>query len=592
MTKPIVSFAAGSLLTLLLVSSAAAQNVPAQFQVWGKQAIDGKHLVSAGLEQDGNEVPTASADERRQGFVVFNRPCSDHVTPEVLKKLQPADRCQGLSGADCRGQYGTLSFCVVALERGEFTIAVSDLKGPDGAKIPAANFDVRAVRYAYTSAVINKVKREEISPVVLEAFDKKTIAANRMQQFWITYYIPEKAAAGTYEGAVTVARGDKNVVIRLKISVYPFELAANPTNAFIYYQTVSQSPELLARQLRDQKLHGMTMSMITVPVTYKEGNLVKDENSPRTNPEDLSLVELLDIYVAAGFDRDIHMQVGNRVLAEWLNVPDKSIGMWGPWSRLYPISQKLDNHFVDIVKTLNDEVTKRKLKLVFTCSDEAGAHAWTIKGAQHYFQLVKDKLPSVERELTCGGGWAMGVPEHELWKGLINVWTVNRWLPDKMAIVKKDDPKAQISLYNMGGPGSGPGGTGSSRNLYGFFAWKAQAAGAGQWVYGNNDSHSHVWSAKEKDGGPVPTVHWEAIREGAKDRQYIATLEKAMEGKTGRAVDEANTLLAEISDKIILSTEPREYDPIEGGKIPAPKAGVFEQRRQKIAERIVALQAK
>ena len=30
------------------------------------------------------------------------------------------------------------------------------------------------------------------------------------------------------------------------------------------------------------------------------------------------------------------------------------------------------------------------------------------------------------------------------------------------------------------------------------------------------------------------------------------------------------------SDAIILSTENREYDPIESGKIPAPKAGVFE----------------
>ena len=169
------------------------------------------------------------------------------------------------------------------------------------------------------------------------------------------------------------------------------------------------------------------------------------------------------------------------------------------------------------------------------------------------------------------------------------VWTTNRWLPDKIEIVRKDDPNAQIQLYNMGGPGSGPGGTGSSRNLYGFFAWKAQAAGMAQWVYGDNDSHSHVWTAKEKDGGPVPTVHWEAIREGAKDRQYIATLEKAIQGQSGAKVEQASALLKEISDTIILSTENRDYDPIEGGKIPAPKPGVFEQWREKIAAQIIAL---
>jgi len=64
-----------------------------------------------------------------------------------------------------------------------------------------------------------------------------------------------------------------------------------------------------------------------------------------------------------------------------------------------------------------------------------------------------------------------------------------------------------------------------------------QAAGMAQWVYGDNDSHSHVWAAKEKDGGPVPTVHWEAIREGAKDRQYIATLEKMIQGQSGAKVE-------------------------------------------------------
>jgi Glycoside hydrolase 123 N-terminal domain len=447
MTRLFFSLAVGTLWTALLFSSAQAEEVPAQFKAWGRQAIDNKALPDAGLDQDSSEAPKAGADEVKRGFFVFSRPCSDHVTPEILPMLETADRCQGLAAADCRGQYGPLSFCVVALKKGDFTATVSDLQGPGGEKIPAANFDVRAVRYALLT---DRQKKEVVSPIVLEAFEKKTIAGNRMQQFWITYHIPEKAAPGTYEGAITVAGHGNKVIIPLKITVYPFALGANPTNAYIYCHTGPQSPELLARQFSDQKLHGMTMSMITVPVT-RPGELIKDK-----------LVELLDIYVQAGFDREIHMQVGNRVTGEWLWEPDKSIGMWGPWSRHYPLSEALDKRFNDIARTLDEEATKRKLKLVLTVSDETGAHAWTIKGAQHYFQLVKDKLPHVTRELTVGGGWAMRVPEHEIWKGLIHVWTTNRWLPDKIEIVRKDDPNAQIQLYNMGGPGSGPGGTGSS----------------------------------------------------------------------------------------------------------------------------------
>ena len=65
----------------------------------------------------------------------------------------------------------------------------------------------------------------------------------------------------------------------------------------------------------------------------------------------------------------------------------------------------------------------------------------------------------------------------------VDIWTTNRWLPDKLDIVRRDDLKAKIGIYNMCEPGSGPGGVGSARNVYGFFAWKAKADAVSQWVY-------------------------------------------------------------------------------------------------------------
>ena len=78
------------------------------------------------------------------------------------------------------------------------------------------------------------------------------------------------------------------------------------------------------------------------------------------------------------------------------------------------------------------------------------------------------------RELTVGGGWAMKRDEDQLWKGRINIWTTNRWLADKLRLVRKDDPNAVIQVYNMAGGGSGEGGTQAARLFYGFFNWKAR----------------------------------------------------------------------------------------------------------------------
>ena len=245
---------------------------------------------------------------------------------------------------------------------------------------------------------------------------------------------------------------------------------------------------------------------------------------------------------------------------------------------------------------IRDEAQKRNLKLVLAVADEAGSHPWTTEATQHYNRLIKQEVPDVIRELTVGGGWAMKRPEHELWKGLINIWTTNRWLPEQFALVRANDPEAKFQLYNMGGAGSQAGGLQSVRNLYGFFNWKAKAHGVAQWVYYHDGTpeHNYTWPAQNAPGsaaqGNVPTLRWEAMREGVKDRRYIATLEARLVGKG----DKAAMLVAEAREflkKIELQIELRhlDYDAISGGRIPAQAAGVYEQWREKVAELIEKL---
>jgi len=556
------------------IAGAASAAMPEQFGVWGKQHKGHPYLVDAGSFLVAAPLqPTA--EEKARGFIVVSKP-SDFV---VRSDFAPAaaDRCAALAARDCPGQYGAVTFSIIALLANECSVAVADLAGPGGRTIAAENFDVRAVFRARTEAK----GKEDVVPLLLEACDKVVLSVNGLQQFWITYYVPPSAVAGTYEGKVRIlAGGGKQMDLPLRLTVYPFVLAEPGANLYLYYNNSTEAAELpqVRKDLVDQRCHGMTCAPLTAAVT-PGGDLKREALGP-----------LLDAYKSAGFaGMHLHLGLWNRITAEWLNTPDAAIKMYCPWFRYYPFSERLDRRYVEAVKVLRDEARRRGLELVLTVADEPGSHPWTTEATQHYNDLVKREVPDVLRELTVGGGWAMKRPEDELWKGRIQIWTTNRWLQDKLDLVLAGDPKAVFQVYNMAGDGSAGGGIASVRTFFGFFLWKTGSAGAAQWTYYHSGTLAcnYTWPAASPSEGNVPTLRWEMAREGAKDRRYIATLESRLAGKTGPAADEARKFLGEIRSRIILRTD--QYDPIGGGRVPCEPPGTLDQWRDRIAELIQRL---
>lgn len=556
---------------------AARGQVPEQFRVWGKRAAAHDYLGDPGPEGRRAVDLEVAAQESARGFLVFSKPPAAVVSPDYVPA--PAERCTRLEARDCPGQYGPITFTVFALKGGEFSVDVTDLAGPDGGSIGAENLDVRAVRYVRVRAD----DEFQTIPLLIEAFDAKTVPGARLQQFWITYYIPEGTPAGTYEGLVRISvGGEEKLVLPLRLRVNPFRLIEPDADLYFYYSnsTDPSDLELIYKELVDQRCHGMNMGMIVPPVT-RDGDLPRE-----------ALVHFLDAYKRAGFARArIHVGLWNRITSEWLNTPDRDIGMWGPWFRYYPFSEELDERYVRTVRMIHEETKKRGVELMLAVADEAGSHAWTIEATQHYNDLIKAELPEVTRELTVGGGWATGQPEHDLWKGRIHVWTSNRWLADKLEIVRRNDPEAEVGLYNMGGAGSAVGGLQSVRILYGFFNWKARADGVAQWVYyhGSTPKHNYAWPAEDPSDGRVPTLRWEAVREGAKDRRYLATLERLLADRQGAVAGQAREFLDEVAAQVVLRTDT--YDPVDGGRVPAHPPGTYDRWRSQIADFIEALNA-
>ena len=560
-----------------LAAGAWAGEPPEQFRLWGARAKAHPHLADPGLDAPAPVAAPASDEEKSRGFIFFSKPPAFLIRPNHVPTAE--ERTPRLAARDCPGQYGPLEFAVLALRDGEFTVEWTGLTGPGGRKIPPEHLDVRVVRYAK----VPSARGPEVVPILLESMFRKTVPAGRVQPFWITYHVPEGTEPGTYEGKVMIHLDNEvKLTVPLALTVYGFALVEPDVNLYIYYNNdINPAYQFAAeRELADQRCHGMTMASLEMPVT-RDGDLPRASAAP-----------WLDLYRKAGFARPyLHTGLWNRLTAEWLNTPDKSIAMWGPWFRYYPFSEKLDRRFAETVRMLRDEAKARGLELMLAVADEAGSHAWTTEAAQHYNDLLKADVPDVLRELTVGGGWATGRPEDELWKGRINIWTTNRWLPEKLALVRAGDPKALLQIYNMGGDGSTGGGIESVRAFYGFFLWKSKAAGAAQWTYYHNGTppNNYTWPADDPSQGHVPTLRWEMAREGTKDLRHLATLEKLLAGKTGPAAEAAHKFLDEIAAKIVLRTDA--YDPIGGGRVPVQPPGTYDEWRARIAEFITQLSA-
>jgi hypothetical protein len=155
--------------------------------------------------------------------------------------------------------------------------------------------------------------------------------------------------------------------------------------------------------------------------------------------------------------------------------------------------------------------------------------------------------------------------------------------------VRRDDPQARIELYNMAGAGSAAGGLTSARAVFGTFAWKARAHGVAQWVYWHSSTpeHNYVWPGRGPSEGPVPTLRWEAVREGTKDFRYLATLERRLSGKQGAVTDEARKFLDEVAAQVELRTE--DYDAISGGRVPGAEPGTYDLWRSEVVRFIESL---
>ncbi|MGA2064348.1 MAG: glycoside hydrolase domain-containing protein [Thermoguttaceae bacterium] len=562
---------------------------PVQFRAWGSQGPNEPALETGWTEvrEPVRLFPESAltAEERQRGFLIAAPDPLSVVGPEAVPLA--CERATALDLFGPRGEYETASFVLHAIAPLEdVRIDVGNLRAAQGQVIPADCVDVRFVR-SVRVPVDHKAKTFRREPFLLEKRKTVSAAKGTALRVWLTVKIPDDAAAGDYTGTVAVqVAGQASARIKLVAKVLPLLLPPAPVEMAMFFPSPADSDELLMKQLIDAREHGCNGIEPALSVVIKTRDRDFGEDDVAATRAQCKRLMAAEKKVFGPREFPVTFELGHEIAYFW----DRQKA----WFSFWPHSKKIDHdflHAVDVVCELAKEEGWPPLRAY--ALDEAGAHN-LLDEAVYYYGLIKKHRPDLATWTDIGGGIAMGIDEIGPLSASIDVFNTNRFTPEiAKTLVGRKKPYA---VYN----GCGPTPAGA-RFFFGFYGYKTGASQIAQWAYysgnalfqGNGfrqDDEGYVYLAAD---GPLPSVMWEAVREGIKDYRYLSLLARsiAAAGASDRpgareAAAEADRVLRGLLGRIGWGFQPLDT----GNRTPPPHPSMLRKWRRQVAAQILKLQ--
>jgi len=525
---------------------AAATGAPDPFRFQGslldpsiKQALDG--IIKSGtlkevqfqdypradnwsveiLPPHNSEQPLATPDEAdlSRGFI----PSSSPVTELVFRSSRPRERKDRFEIAAVRGEYEPFTLCLFNLggER-TFSVSVSQFKNIESGKVLAGkNTEIR------TPAFLPLIRKEQNIyinlPMALEKKASQTIPAEETGQFWITTYVPPEAHPGKYEAAITVTSDDGvTSEFPVMLTVLPFTLdepAMQLSMCFLIQNSGDMYPENLDRYMGDMKTHGLN-SIWTWPLgdVHIQGEKLSVDFSTRSTsshegPDYFahSAEEILSVYKKAGFERD--WIYGSFDALMYLLAEKGLATLEDPASALPYVEQ--------YIRDMLEFARERNLPpFTLLLKDEPGYQTQQLPSVKKLYAGIHTAFPDQPLMVDCGP-WA---GEDELLAPYIR--TIYFTSPDRAKESFCRNHRIAFGNYNSGSGGKNPL---IDRFCYGVWPLQANLDAVSNWAYtwkmhpNAPDGSRYVFPAAD---GPIPTLAWEAIREGIDDQRYLLTFRR------------------------------------------------------------------
>ncbi len=524
--------------TFFVGTNALAQNVT-------EKIVDGKRILIFEDEEYTEIRPQTvfrtrarKPAQKKQGYVVYQRKASD----EVFENSAPrrGELTLALETLITAGEKRHVQFAIYAIrDLGMVRITVTDLVSAGGGRIDKKAIDVRIVKSIYRRLGSYRVHR--VPHLLIQQKDAPAVKQDQSQQFWLTIAVPKNATASSYRGKITIsAEKGGTADMELVVRVPDFVLAESMWWGMYYYG--GWNGTITKRVFQDMRDHGMTGILYcdgkVEPVMKKVGDKV-ELTFPNAD-------QCMPVIKELGFKDVIYYPrlLSNKlILLFGMEKGFKPHRYYGTKNVLYEVDkypESLKPVLADLFRQIDAHAKQAgwPYPLIYYPVDEPRFNDAVMNWALLEMPILKQALPGARIFCTA---YELNVIQKLLpWLDIANTTLDN--LADKEtneAILAAAGKKgAAVWAILSLSPSNGYQGM---RTNAGLLPEKGGATGMTMWTYygpyeytneydefiRGNEGKSYAHAAPSyisRDGTLLPTVPWEAIREGINDSRYARTL--------------------------------------------------------------------
>ncbi|HKI17283.1 MAG TPA: glycoside hydrolase domain-containing protein, partial [Isosphaeraceae bacterium] len=488
-------------------------------------------------------VPLRESDEdRRRGYVVFQR----NYMQDVFYNDGPSERERGdlVSGEAFAGEYEPVTISVVPLRGlGKIKVSVSDLTGPDGT-IPSTAIDLGFVSYRITRGNLEGTVYS-IQPRLIMPDSVAEVPEGLTRRFWLTIRTPADARPGVYKGTVTIqpeAGAMATVPLGFRVRTGTLDLVDIPAGPFGFRITLpwfgddrqaSRFNAMMAeKSLRKMREYGFTAFSGLPSIAYKGFTNRRPVLDFRTADPQMKFVKDL------GFLAVVSYGGGLRGIDDY-------------YQDTRQMTAAGFKDYAGFIKAVYREIQEHAdrngwVPVYFNIADEPGG-ADLVRSAENAeaYRKAFPKGPPYFTAATSFSGGNRQNPAFRLSRALhVPAWNIH----DEASVNLIHQVGGDWAFYNSG-----------DRWTYGIYMYKAAKEHgmkfriAWHWNNAAGDPYyaldcredDFAWCNSSPDGGLIPSVDFERLREGLDDYRRLLTLSRlATENSGNPAAKAANELIA------------------------------------------------
>ena len=559
---------------LLIALPLLGEEVKGPVEIFGTvyEKVDpGPPFQEAPRQIEDWQAPPPTAQEEGAGFIPYTRPEPFDIKP--WSKPKEEERIDKLQCSLAQGETTSLWFAIYAIEPlSSLSLQVQPLKKGMNPSIEiryahfwAQRTDWRGRTYYITPELLLPTSNGyALFPAKGGTLERRPldIPQNESRLFWLTIKAPENLPSGDYLFTLKIqAKGKSSLNLPITLHIYPFRLLKPENRRWLLYSDSwlwgNLPDEKVLKILRGIKEHGID-GFTELPFgkldlsRLKEG-VVKYDASP--------LIRIANLMKQVGFK-------GPHTIGVWAEGEcAQALGLLVDLNKEWP--EELKQAVIKVAKCVVDTLKPTGLDWLFYGWDEPGPEnlaalqqyrCWYEGGAKTYVTFFDRGTYEV------AGQW-MTAPCFSV--GLIYNEETAKWVRHQC-----DVRRQKFFWYGSGCYLGQEGRIFPNRYLTGWLFYKTKADAEVSWTFvrphedpfndfdGINVNNvepkdqctAYPWLARPNDYSSlidiIPTIQWEAIREGINDYCYAYTLSKMIEEVKKRKGKEWEKLAKEAEETL------------------------------------------